>query len=164
MTFSAGDILTADDLNNMPRVLGRAKRTTASTTTTTVVGVLRLDDIPIKSGHLIKIQSSPLHLKTDVANDTIYASYRYTTDGSAPTTASTLLALSQLRVTASASDQATTLTAWYTPAADETLSVLLCVTRAAGTGNVNIDAGATFPIEFTVHDDGVDPGDTGVDI
>jgi hypothetical protein len=145
-------------------VIARGRRLTTSSTTTTEIGVLRIDDIPITGGRGYKISTSCISMQTTVANDIVIANVRYTTDGSTPTTASTALGGVGVVVTNPAFGMAHPFIGYYYPTADETLSVLLTVTRASGTGNVSLGASATQPIDLFVEDAGVDSGDVGVDI
>lgn len=165
MPALAGQTATADQYNeDVQKLIGFGQRLSNSSTTTTEIGVLRLDDIPILAGHRYEISTSTLLLGTSVANDIVTARLRYTTDGSTPSTSSTLLTLAGERIEVTASGGYALVRATYAPAADETLSVLLTVGRASGTGNVGINYGSAAPIEVYVIDLGEDPGDTGVDI
>lgn len=147
-------------------ILARGRRTTTSTATTTVQGVLRIDDIPIIGGHVHKVWSSALGLATSVNGDSIRVDIRYTTDGSTPTTGSSVLPGSavQQRISSTGIVESATILTTYTPASDETLSVLLCVSRVSGTGNSAIFGDTSFSIDVVVEDYGIDSGDAGVDI
>lgn len=172
MTFFAGQTLRAADLNDLIDkdsvlplgILARGNRTTSSTTTTTEQSVLRLDDIPMYLGRAYKIWTSPLQLDTTVANDVVRANLRITTDGSTPTTSSTVLSWSQTRADDATNPNTASINIDYTPTADELFSVLLTVARTSGTGNVSILAAATAPINLVVEDIGLDPTDTGTDL
>lgn len=171
MTFVVGK-LRASALNDLLNenspfslgILARGKRTTNSTTTTTEVGVLRLDDVPIQAGRTYLIYTSTLLADSSVANDGVEGLLRYTTDGSTPTTSSTILAQTVDVQTNAAQSTDVAVIASYTPAADETLSVLLTVARTTGTGNVGLLGAATTPIELFIEDKGLDVTDTGVDV
>lgn len=146
-------------------MLARGRRITGSTTTTTEVGVLRLDDIPMVAGRIYKIYTSTLQLVSSVANDGISANLRYTTDGSTPTTSSTLLTAAARDGQSNATTGFGTIaSALYAPAGTETFSVLLSVARVNGTGNCSISGSASFPIDLIIQDFGTDPTDTGTDI
>ena len=172
MTFFSGQKARAADVNDLIDkdsvlplgIRARGNRTTSSTTTTTEVGVLRLDDIPTYAGRTYKIWTTPLALDTTVANDVAAASVRYTTDGSTPTTSSTQLASSQSALTNATSANTAPISVDYSPSADGLLSVLLTVSRVSGTGNISILATSTVPINLVVEDIGMDPGDSGTDI
>ena len=168
---AAGEIATAAKWRrDTKKILGRARRTTDSSTSasTTLVAVLRLDDIPITGGRLHRISTSPLSLDSSTANDVIRASILYTTDGTTPTTSSTQLpgGIAQTsQPNAAAGEFPSAISTTYTPASDETLSLLLCVSRISGGGNCLIQANGTVTIiEILVTDLGIDPGDTGTDL
>lgn len=172
MAFFAGQKLRASELQDLidkdsplPRgILARGNRTTSSTTTTSEVGVIRLDDIPIYAGRTYKIWSTALRLDTSVANDVARVNLRYTTDGSTPSTSSTVMTQAQAGLPNATDGNSVDVCVDYSPAADELLSLLLCVSRISGTGSIGIIAGVTAPINLVVEDMGLDPTDTGVDI
>lgn len=169
MTFVAGQTLTAAALNALPRIIARGRRTSNSsgaTVTGVDVGVLRLDDIPVTGGHAYAVWTSNLALDTTVANDDAMAQIRHTTDGSTPTTSSTVLPGAHVRdhLVSATNGTIVAINSIYVPAADETLSLLLCIQRQAGTGTVTIIGSAEFTIDLVVADLGEDPGDTGVDV
>lgn len=141
-----------------------ADRRTNSTGTTSIVGVLRLDDFPVRVGRAYRLMTSSLRLTSGV-NDGVTATLRVTTDGSTPSTASTAIATGSAQTTSNAIFENVTLNVVYVPTADETLSVLLCVARTTGTaGNASIGGDATYPIQITIEDIGEAVTDTGADI
>lgn len=170
--FLAGEIPTAAALNTASlagRCVGRAQRITNSSTSTssTAVAVLRLDDIPITAGRLYRIETSRLAVDGATAADTLAAELRYTTDGTTPTTASSILPGTYDEVDQPNASRAEFLyiCASYAPAGDETLSLLLTIHHGSGTGAMGLQADGTLKIiEILVWDCGVDPGDTGVDL
>lgn len=170
MTFVVGKLRASalNDLINQSSpfplgIIARADRQTNSTTTTTEVGVLRLDDVPIYLGRSYRISWVTLG-DSSVANDVIQANARYTTDGSTPTTSSTIMKLTtDLQVNASTAIPLSD-SVIYTPSADQTLSVLLSAQRTAGSGNVGLIAAATYPTQLVIEDVGLDVTDTGVDV
>ena len=100
-------------------------------------------------------------------NNTAMTKILYTTDGSTPTVASTLLPGCQAEEIqpSAASPVFMLLDTSYIPASDETLSLLLTIRHGVGTGVLNMLAnGADKLIELRVFDHGEDPGDTGVDL
>lgn len=170
MTFSAGEKVTATKLNLElldGQVIARGRRTTTSTGTsgTTELGVIRLDDVPITSGRLYTItwRGDP---DSTIDTDVISVRCRYTTDGSTPSTSSTILPGSERRQPAFASvTNGQQHSALYIPSSNETFSVLLTQRRVSGTGSVTLFANGTdFITDIWITDGGVDPGDTGVDI
>jgi hypothetical protein len=168
MTFTVGETLEASEVNGIDnRIKVRSRRTTASSTTTTEVGVRRSDDLAILAGRCYEIETSPLGMDSSVNNDEVFARFRYTTDGSTPTTSSPVLLGSYIAVRQTDANvpEHKIIRTTYVPATDETLSLLLCVGRVAGTGNCSITASAGSECtEFTVIDLGTDPGNSGTDI
>lgn len=168
MAFAAGEIVTADKLNlatEKCKARGRRITTSSSSAGTTAVGVLRLDDIPIEGGYLYAIRTNALALQISTANNPVKAQIHYTTDGSTPTTSSTILPGGTTQSVPELTTQSdnTAILALYAPGSDETLSLLLAV-RATIAGNGSIFADATNTIEMWIENLGLDPGDTGVDI
>lgn len=167
MAFLAGERPTAGQLTRLGQAVARGRRigSSSNVTSTTDIGVLRNDGIAVTSGTLYVIASTPLALDSSVANDEIGARIRYTTTGAA-TTASTILPGSQVafrQVDINVPEHKMILTT-YTPSANETLSLLLCVRRIAGTGNANLFADGTDITQLLVFSLGTDPGDSGVDV
>ena len=168
-TFEAGQQLTATRLNALPKgIVARGRRTTNSSTTTstTGIGVLRIDDVPVKAGRLYRIYTGPLAVVSTVAGDIPRAKVTFTTDGSTPTASSTTLDGTQTNGVIDTNSQSNNdvISALYAPAGDEILSLLLCVLRGSGTGNASINGTAPNIIELVIEDIGVDSGDVGVDV
>lgn len=172
-TVQVGVVTTAD-VNNLATYLDNTRtgilaigvRTTNSSTTTTStgIGVLRLDGIPIAAGHRIEMKTNSIPLHSTVVGDIVRATIYYTTDGSTPTTSSTALNDAQLSVANTTFPNTGITSGTYTPASNQTLSVLLGVSRQSGSGNSQLLGSAAFPIELTVVDLGIDTGDVGVDL
>src|SRR5436305_7654672 len=97
------DLVNAHDsaLVGELRLLKYGTRTTASSTTTTEVGVLRVDNIPVIAGRLYLIYTTPLAIVSTVANDTPRANLRTSTSGTA-TTASGQVDLMQIPIPSTA--------------------------------------------------------------
>lgn len=168
MAFLAGERPTAGQLNRLGQAVARGRRigSSSNVTSTTDIGVQRNDAIAVTAGVLYAVVSTPLALDSSVANDEIGARVRYTTTGVAATTASTILPGSQVafrQVDINVPEPKMIFTT-YTPSANETLSLLLCVRRIAGTGNATIFADGTDIIQLLIFSLGTDPGDSGVDI
>lgn len=165
-SIAAGQTLTAGLLNEKFRkCIARARRTTnsSSTTSTTSVGVLRLDDKPVKANVTYRI-TWKFTADTTTTTDTVRGLIRYTTDGSTPTTASALLVGSGgegVFVNASSGDTITVVTD-YTPVTDELLSLLLCIQHTIGTSAIVAQAdGGIFITQMYIDNMGDDPGNTG---
>ncbi|HEY0696520.1 MAG TPA: hypothetical protein VGD43_01780 [Micromonospora sp.] len=168
ITWASGMRMTPARLNAMPKgIIARGHRTSSSTATTSSVGVLRLDDVPVKSGRSYRVFTSGLTF-VGTSGDTARARITHTTDGSTPTTASTQLGAGcRNRIAGTTGPEAPILIAseTYHATADGLLSVLLVVTRSAGTGgSVSLFGSSTEPIELLIEDLGTDPGDTGTDV
>lgn len=170
--FLAGQVPTAAELTlamKPGQVVGRARRITDSSasTSTTRVAVLRLDGIAITAGRIYEISAPNLNIDGATNSDDYVVDILYTTDGSTPTTSSALLPGSSCEIIQP--DAARNITAHisttYTPASNETLSLLLCLRHGSGTSSAVIKADGSFRhIEMLVIDRGVDPGDSGVDV
>lgn len=146
-------------------VVKRGSRPTDSTATSTEIGVLRVDNIPILANYLYKIWTSPLFLIGTVAADVNGAILRVSSSGVA-TVASTLLCQTQMPVGSVTAHPpvAPSMVMPYSSGADQTLSVILTSFRmAGGTGTAKIGA-AVGTIEVVIECLGLDPGDTGVDL
>jgi hypothetical protein len=148
------------------QVLARGNRATTSTLTTSEVGVLRLPVGSLVAGQTVSVKASPLFLYSSVAGDFVFAQIRYTTDGTTPSTASPILpgAQAHVRIDVAGVDVSTHIVTTYTPATAVNLTLLLTVSRSAGTGSVAITGGTVHPYEVVVTAMGTDPTDTGVDI
>lgn len=163
-TVSWGHLVYSDfQTLDKRKCVARGRRTTNSSTTTTEVGVLRIDSITVTSGRLYGIFTSALILASTIANDTLRAIIRGDTSTTA-TTSSTQLDMGQLQQPNTSAPPGSMIVALYPAAATATLSVLLSVARQTGTGNVQILGASTFPIDMWVVDLGPDPGNTGVSI
>ena len=146
-------------------IIGRYRRSTVSSTSasTTLVSVIRIDDVPILSGRLYRIWYR-CHFDSTVADDQGRAELRYTTDASTPTTSSTLLpgSYAEAVVRTTGTRETRTAVCSYTPGANQTLSLILAVSRQAGSGNITLHADASgFDTEVWIEDCGVDPGSSG---
>lgn len=150
-------------LTKLPKgIVAWGNRTSNSTTTTTEIGVLRIDNIPIISGRAYRIWSSPMQVYSNVANDVVRAQVRGNTGGVA-TTGSGQIGNSVSNVqtaTGTSFPDSRVLTEIYNSVVTGSLSVLLTVARTTGTGNAQILAG----MDLVVEDIGLSQGDTGVDI
>lgn len=142
-------------------VIARGNRAaTSSTTTTSEIGVLRLDSIPIETGGVYEICTGQLYLLSTVTNDTITAKMRVSTSGAA-TTSSTALGNGLQLKTDSVQPPSAPMNNIYVASTTGSLSVIITVQRTSGSGNVSIFGG----LDLWVRTAGfADPGDTGVDL
>lgn len=146
--------------------IARARRITASgNVTTTETGVLRVDNVLVKAGSIIQVQTGPLNLDTDVAETVATARLRVAysaTTGTTATTSSGLIGTYRANQENASQSNVGTFNGFYIVAADGYISVLLSILRQAGTGNIVAFADASNPIDLVVQFGGADPGDTGV--
>lgn len=149
-------------------VIARGIRTTNSTGTTTEVGVLRIDDIPVFEGRLYRVAlaTSCIYGST-AANDLLEGRLYYSLTGAAVVGTNMFGTLSIETRTAGGAQYSDGTTTFLpspvaTGAGTGTLSVLFSVLRTVGAGTVSIPANTTYPVHMIVEDLGVDPGDTGV--
>jgi len=145
-------------------LLAYAQRTSNSTGTTSIVGVLRLDDVTLRAGRAYRISTGNLRL-TGGTSDGVTATLRATTDGSTPGTGSTAIASASAQTTSSGIFENAQLDVIRRPTVDEVFSVLLCVARTTGSaGNASIGGSAEYPIEIRIEDIGESVADNGTDI
>jgi hypothetical protein len=145
------------------RCIARGDRQSNSTAASAETSVLRLDNVPMVSGRIYEIRTNPLTADCTVNGDTCRLLIRINTSGTA-TTASTNLAIAQVRLADNAVGEVVLVGLLYNPGANVTASILLSHSRAAGTGNVNVNGSAVLPIQLMVIDHGPDPTDSGVDL
>lgn len=139
-------------------IIARANRTTDSSTTTTEIGVLRLDNIQIISGFSYLVQTNDMYAQS-TTGDIVGIRLRGNTAGVA-TTASLDLAIPSVNNTNSSYPYAQKTTALYNSATTGNLSVLLSVFRSSGTGNTRVFGPSSFWVTML----GPTPADTGTDI
>ncbi|MFI6759356.1 hypothetical protein ACIBF5_09470 [Micromonospora sp. NPDC050417] len=154
--------------NSRPRGLVKwAQRTTPSPTTTAAdLGVLRLDNIPMVGGRQYRIWTSPLPLDSTVTNDEIRARIRISTAGAA-TIANNAVpgATVHTRQTDANVSEDKAMSVTYRPTGDQTVSLLLCVGRIAGTGNVSLNnSDDEETVQLVVEDIGLAQEQSGITI
>jgi hypothetical protein len=145
------------------------KRATTSTGTTSIVGVLRLDDIPIFAGRSYTIMVTGIFARSTVNNDRALIEVRATFDSSTPTTSSIVMVGGQayqwvIISGGSIGQTGSNIDIKYEPVGSETLSVLVTVSRQLGTGTVDLYADSTHKLKIEVTDTGPAVGDTGTSI
>ncbi|GGM53148.1 hypothetical protein ACFFX1_55045 [Dactylosporangium sucinum] len=145
-------------------IIKRHNRTTASSTTTTEVGVVRIDNVPVSVGRLYRIWTSAVIFNSTVANDLIDARIRVNLAGTATTSSTQLGGLVENAHSAGSSQKTKAFTVPWVPGSSGNASVLLSVARSLGTGNVNLIGQAGYPIDLVIEDCGLDPGASGVNI
>lgn len=158
----AGQIPTAAELNALfTGFAGYGQRTSTSTgsTSTTAVGVMRLDNVVATQGRAILIGYS-CHPDSATVSDNVRIELRSSTSGAA-TTASTIVPNSQTFATVSAGVRH-----WMTviiPPADATYSFILTFARNSGASSCTLFCDATRFTEIMALNMGVIT-DTGVDL
>ncbi|HZN70743.1 MAG TPA: hypothetical protein VFC00_03525 [Micromonosporaceae bacterium] len=163
--FAALEEPTAAELNRaVQKIVARGKRVTNSATTTTEIGVLRLDNVSLKQGYLYLIFSGTLLVDGSTNDNNVGARLRMSTSGAAGTGSTQIAQSNYDQDVQTASEAISPLMASYTPAADETGSFLISAAAFIGAPTVQMLGSATAPIELFVMNMGIDPGDTGVDI
>jgi hypothetical protein len=155
------------------RVLARGQRITSKTNiTTTEVGILRVDDIPVVAGYMYRISSGGINADITsagpaAADETFSffcrAAFSATT-GTAATTSSPSIGKIRFPVNSISQGPIIPLTVFYYASTDGYISVLISGIRQSGTQTFQAFADASNPIDLTVEYAGVDPGDTGVDL
>lgn len=143
-------------------IVAWGNRTTNSSTTTTEVGVLRIDNIPIVNGRAYRIWTSPMQVYSNITNDVVDAKIRTNTAGAATTGSAQLGAsLGNVQTSTGTSFPEARTGQWiYNSATTGSLSILLSVARRTGSGNAQILGG----MDLVVEDIGLVQPDTGVDI
>jgi hypothetical protein len=153
------------DADTSVGVIARAERLSNGSSTTSVVGVLRLDNVPIKAGLLYKIWTAPLFVVGTIATDYAGVEIYGSTSGVATTSSTQMTAVQSQIINTSFPVVHPSIVLPYTSATDVTLSVLLSVSRSSGTGSVSLQrASGTIPIHLVVECLGSDVADTGVSI
>lgn len=142
---------------------GRRGGDSSSSSSTTLVPIIRLDDIPILAGRLVDIRVVTA-IDGSVADDIALLTLTYTTDGSTPTIASSVLGIGQHQIGNPNFPETMDWHTTYTPGSNETLSILLSLSRASGAGVLTAKSSGSFITEISIQDGGIDPGDTGTDL
>lgn len=142
------------------QLIARGNRATSSTTTTTVeIGVMRIDSIPIVSGVVYEISTSPIYLLANT-NDTISFRVRVSTTGAATTSDTQVGNALQLKTDAGQPPSGV-FQAHYTATTTGNLSVLTTVQRTSGSGNAQTFG--TYDLYISAFSL-TDPGDSGTDL
>ena len=166
--LALGRAAVSDVATSHMGVIARGLRTTTSTATTTEVGVLRIDNIPVFDGRLYRVSLATSALwNSTVAADLMEGRFYYgfgATSTLAVIGTNVFGILSIAARSASGAQFSDSVSAFLPSPGTGVLSVLLTVLRTAGAGSVSITSSATYPIHMLVEDVGPDPGDTGVDI
>lgn len=157
----AGSVVNSSDF--VVGVVARGRRTTTTgAITTTELGVLRVDNIPVVAGRLYKIAVGGVNMDASAnANDIATCRIRVSTIGAATITSTQI---GQIRNTIDDPTTSNILAGnfWFPAAASGTLSVLLSCARITGTDNITVFCSGTDILDMVVSCEGTDPGDSGV--
>lgn len=135
-----------------------SRATVSNNSTGADIAVMRLN-ASIENGRMYRIHTGTIHPNSSVSTDNIRTTFRYSTGGNA-TTASGILPGGLAFVQFGGIGYLNTV---YTASSTGTLSVLLCVGRATGSGNCNLYADGDRLTEIYVEDLGLSVSDTGAD-
>ncbi len=155
----SGEIADPGAYNSDTRkLLAWGRRATNKTGITAEAEILRLDGVDVLSGHLIRVDVAAVRLTAVAAEVT--ALIKYATGGSNATTSSLTMRAAVFGATAAV---AACFPAWftfYTPPANQTLSLLFTL---ASTSSISMTgADTSLPLDILVWDCGPDTGDIGV--
>lgn len=137
---------------------GRRDTHSSTANSSTAVGALRLDSISVAIGRAYVINVS-CHPTSNVSTDVVRCEVRGSTTGTA-TTADSVLTSGQWFQSLG---DAMTFRFVYIAGANATLSILLCIARFSGTGDVSFYGDGTRNTELWV-EEMVVVSDTGVDV
>lgn len=140
---------------NAARIIAYGSTSTNKSGITSKVGILRLDDIPVKAGLHYRITTNIRPYST-VGSDSYRIEFHYTTDGSTPSTSSPQLGAGAEQQSHHSMHHWTV----YKPSSDQSLSILLTLHRATGTGQFN--SNGENLIEIIVECLGTGVNNTGV--
>lgn len=148
-------------------IIKRGRRVTASTGSTgSEVGVLRVDNIPVRSGKIYRVSTAGINLSTTVNNDVGSARFRVAYAVGTGTVANlSSTQIGQMRNTIDVTNNTNVIPGqcFYVASADGYISIMLTVQRIAGSGTVTIYAvSPAEPLDLVIEYAGTDPGDTGV--
>ena len=169
VVFATNNLLLPTKLNALPKgIVARQRRTTSSSNATnaTGVGVVRLDGVAVTSGRAYHIYTGGLTLVGSATGLTVKAVLTHDTTGASATTSSTVLGGGVRDVLSGTGGSAPIrpLSETFYPSSTGSLSVLLLVALALGSGTASLFGSGTSPIDLIIADEGVDPGNTGVNI
>lgn len=139
---------------------GYRDTTSSISTSSAAVGVLRIDGMELKAGQDYEVVSGTLHPTSSVTTDVARIEIRYSTTGLATTASAILPGVQAYEVFGNSA----LLRAKFKVVADITVSMLLCIARDSGSGNVQMFTDATRRTEFEVLRCGPSKANSGVAI
>lgn len=137
--------------------------TTASgvSTSSTAVGVMRLDSISLLSGRAYLISCPAMHPTSTVTTDVMRVEVRGSTSGTATTASAVIPGLQAYALFG----QPMSLETVYQPGSNQTLSLILCIARDSGSGNVTMLADTSGRLsQIFVTDIGLAVSNSAVDL
>lgn len=137
--------------------------TTASgvSTSSTAVGVMRLDSISLLSGRAYLISCPAMHPTSTVTTDVMRVEVRGSTSGTATTASAVIPGLQAYALFG----QPMSLETVYQPGSNQTLSLILCIARDSGSGNVTMLADTSGRLsQIIVTDIGLAVSNSAVDL
>lgn len=142
--------------------VARHVRTVGVSTTSasgTEVPIMRLP-VPVVSGRLYKISRAFVGAASAVVTQPS-TTLRGTTDGSNPTSASTLIDQAYHAISVANQTDVRHFTAFYAAGFTGTLTILYAFSRLNGSGTITCQASTTIPLYLVVEDCGPDSGASG---
>lgn len=170
MTFFAGDVLTAAQLNALPQgfIAGYMRGTggAISGVSTTETGYIRKDGVAIRNGYTYRVTAARCVPTVSVAATSAICRLRGSTSSNATIT-SGLLNGGEIR-TVSSPDTSNVpelnMVAFFDSTTTGTLSVILTIIRAQGTGTVGMFASSAALSPLMVEEIGLTPTYSGTDL
>lgn len=162
MALAAGTKGRSSNLNW--GIVARGVRTTSSATanSTTDVAVLRISGISLVGGLEYRICTNTLAPNSSVGTDVVRIQIHYNISGGNALVTDTVLPGGQVFSPGNSGGfPSSPLECEYVPSSTLTLSVLLAVARASGSGNCSLFADGTRTIELKVYSSGTSVADTG---
>lgn len=147
-------------------IVAYRRRTTAGGSANSAVEdeVMRIDDVALSAASVFYVWMR-CHPDSTVGTDTVQVTVRYTTDGSTPTITSPILTgMRDFKIPSGGADGGLYLATVHTTTAAETLSLLITVSRPAGTGIAQLYADGTRVTAMAVHYGGPTPITSGADL
>jgi len=151
----------ADAAGNGPTgiIAWHSRESSTATTTTTEIGAIRLDNVPVVAGRCYRVWTNQINLGSTVATDQVIATVRYNEGGTA-SNASTALDYARWTVGNATHTDKRGISKLYRPSGSANVSFWLGGRRANGTGNASFFANAGEPLELYIEDLGVVPAES----
>lgn len=135
-----------------------ANRPTNKSCTTATTAILRLDSVPLLAGRTYRI------VATGIRGDTDTSTGRYKTEIRMNTSGTAVVGTPSIRRVEAGDTDSAHVEKYYTPATNQTISLLLTANCYAGAATVNILGTDEGGIDMWVEDMGPAIADTGTDL